>query len=47
MKITDVFMISSAIVAYFHEGILSNVILACVTVYFIARFGKCLYDMTR
>ncbi len=45
MKITDVFMIALAVGAYLNRGMLSNIILACVAVYFIARIVKhCVRD---
>lgn len=40
MKITDVFMIVLAVGAYLNPGTLSNIIFACVAVYFIARIVK-------
>ena len=40
MKILDVFMVSLAVAAYLHEAILSDLIIACVAVYFVARIAK-------
>lgn len=40
MKLIDVYMISLAVAACLRQGILTNFILACVAVYFIAWLLK-------